>query len=54
MDYEKYVSENRNKDKKIYPWCYGITEGSLSIYGVTKTKEEAIAKVKEHFEYDRH
>ena len=50
VKYEKYVSVNRDRNRRIYPWCYGIVNDTISIYGVCRRKEEAISKVKEYFD----
>lgn len=36
-----FVGENLSRDKDKYPFCYGYEKYNTSIFGVTKTKEEA-------------
>ena len=46
-DFEKYVGENKEEYAWLYPFKYSVTRGKARIYGIAKTKEEAIDRVKE-------
>ena len=47
LDPEKYVRRNYDVDWATFPWCYSIKIGGLSYYGIEKSKDIAIGKVRD-------